>query len=103
MKLALLGFGTVGQAAARLLLDVPDVTLTHVFNRNVARKRVDWLPPSVTWTEDIDEVLAARPDIVVELVGGRDPAGAWVRRALESGAHVVTANKQLIAHDGDAL
>ncbi len=103
MKLALLGFGTVGQAAARLLAGVPGLTLTHVFNRNVARKRVDWLPASVRWTEDVDEVLAAHPDIVVELVGGRDPAGTWVRRALEAGAHVVTANKQLIAHDGDAL
>ena len=103
MKLALLGFGTVGQAAARLLLDVPEITVTHVLNRHVARKRVDWLPSPVTWTEDIDDVLAARPDIVVELVGGRDPAGTWVRRALEAGAHVVTANKQLIAHEGDAL
>ncbi len=103
MKLALLGFGTVGQAAARLLVDVPGLTLTHIFNRQVARKRVDWLPAGVTWTEDIDEVFASRPDIVVELVGGRDPAGRWVRRALESGAHVVTANKQLIAHEADDL
>lgn len=103
MKLALLGFGTVGQAVARLLRDVPDVTLTHVFNRQVARKRVDWLPSTVTWTEDVAEVFAARPDIVVEVVGGRDPAGTWVRQALASGAHVVTANKQLIAHEADDL
>lgn len=103
MKLALFGFGTVGQAAVRLLLDVPGLTLTHIFNRQVARKRVDWLPPGITWTDDADEVFASRPDIVVELVGGRDPAGRWVRRALESGAHVVTANKQLIAHEADDL
>ncbi|MCU0256522.1 MAG: homoserine dehydrogenase [Vicinamibacterales bacterium] len=103
MKLALLGFGTVGQAAARLLRDVPGLTLTHVFNRQVARKRVDWLPATVAWTEDVDEVLASRPDIVVEVVGGREPAGTWVRRALSAGAHVVTANKQLIAHEGGEL
>lgn len=103
MRTALLGFGTVGQPVARLLRDAPGVTLTHVFNRDVARKRVDWLPPTVTWTESFDEVLASHPDLVVEVVGGRDPAGTWVRRALESGAHVVTANKQLLAHEGTEL
>ena len=41
--------------------------------------------------------------MIVELVGGRNPAGSWVRRALESGRSVVTANKQLIAHEGPAL
>lgn len=84
-------------------MDVPGVTLTHVFNRGVARKRVDWLSSSVVWTEHIEDVWRAQPDIVVELIGGRDPAGAWVRRALESNAHVVTANKQLISHEGDEL
>lgn len=103
MRVALLGFGTVGRSVAELLRDRPGVTLTHVFNRNVARKRVDWLPSSVVWTESIDEVLASRPDIVVEVVGGRQPAGDWVRRALAGGSHVVTANKQLIANEGTAL
>ena len=103
MNVALLGFGTVGQSVAALLCDRPGVTLTHVFNRDVARKRVDWLAPSVVWTEDFGEVLAARPDIVIEVVGGRQPAGRWVREALEAGCHVVTANKQLIAYEGAAL
>lgn len=103
VKIALLGFGTVGQAVARLLARVPGVTLTHVFNRHVARKRVDWLPSSVVWTESTDELFASRLDIVIEVVGGRDPAGLWVRRALDAGAHVVTANKQLLAYEGADL
>jgi len=41
--------------------------------------------------------------VIVEVIGGRDPAGVWVRRALESGRSVVTANKQLIAHEGAEL
>ena len=49
-RIALLGFGTVGQAVARLILAQPHLELTHVFNRSVARKRVPWLS-GVTWTE----------------------------------------------------
>jgi homoserine dehydrogenase len=103
VNVALLGFGTVGQAVARILRDQPGITLTHVFNRHVARKRVDWLPASVAWTESIDEVLAARPGILVEVIGGREPAGTYIRHALAAGCHVVTANKQLLAYEGGAL
>jgi homoserine dehydrogenase len=74
--------------------------LTHVFNRGVARKHVAWTPPSVIWSEDADAVLASDVDVVVELAGGLDPAGGWVRRALEAGKSVVTANKKLIAFHG---
>jgi homoserine dehydrogenase len=92
----------VGQAVARILLDTPGVDVTHVCNRDIARKRVEWLP-AVTWTESFDDVLRATPDLVIELIGGRDPAGAWIRQALAAGCHVVTANKQLLAHEGTAL
>ena len=104
-RVALLGFGTVGRSVARILTERPPagVRLTHIFNRNVARKRVDWVSGDVVWTDSIDDVFSSDVDVIVELVGGRDPAGAWVRRALESGRSVVTANKQLIAHEGAAL
>jgi homoserine dehydrogenase len=69
----------------------------------VARKRVDWVSSDVTWTDRIDDVFASDANVIVEVIGGRDPAGAWVRRALESGRSVVTANKQLISHEGPAL
>lgn len=100
-KLALVGFGTVGSAVARLLharRDEHELQLTHICNRSVARKKVDWMPDHVAWTDDIEDVLASDADVVVELVGGLNPAHDWVRRALESGKSVVTANKQLIAH-----
>jgi homoserine dehydrogenase len=104
-RVALLGFGTVGRAVARILTERPPagVRLTHIFNRDVTRKRVDWVSPDVTWTDDIEAVFASEADVIVELVGGRRPAGDWVRRALESGRSVVTANKQLIAHEGADL
>jgi homoserine dehydrogenase len=104
-RVALLGFGTVGRSVARILTEQPPpgVRLTHVFNRNVARKRVDGIGPDVVWTDDIDQVFAAPVDLFVEVVGGLEPAGGWVTRALGAGRSVVTANKQLIAHRGPEL
>ena len=101
-KVALVGFGTVGSSVARILCERSNthLRLTHVLNRNVARKKVDWLPSSVQWTENIDDVLSSDVDIVVEVMGGLQPTEDWIRRALQSGKSVVTANKQLIAHCG---
>jgi homoserine dehydrogenase len=65
---------------------------------------VDWVPESVIWTDDAASVLASPDvDVLVELAGGLDPAGAWVRAALESGKSVVTANKKLISYHGVEL
>src|SRR5713101_7411937 len=104
-KVALLGFGTVGSSVARILWERSNthLRLTHILNRNVARKKVDWLPSSVQWTENVDDVLSSEVDIVVEVMGGLQPTENWIRRALESGKSVVTANKQLIAHCGPEL
>jgi homoserine dehydrogenase len=107
---ALAGFGTVGRSVAKILVERmigertgTPVRLTHICNRNVARKKVDWLPADVMWTESIDDILASDVDVVVEVMGGLQPAEDWVRRALASGKSVVTANKQLIAHYGPEL
>lgn len=104
-RVAIVGFGTVGRSVARILAARTDgvLRLTCVCNRRVARKRVDWLPSDVRWTESFDEVLAPDVDIVVELMGGLEPAGELIRRALRAGKAVVTANKQLIAQQGAEL
>ena len=105
LRVAIFGFGTVGSSAARILLEQkPEgLALTHIFNRGIERKRVGWVPSSVVWSEDADAVLASDVDVVVELAGGLEPAGYWVRRALEAGKSVVTANKKLIAFHGVEL
>jgi homoserine dehydrogenase len=105
VRVGLLGFGTVGQSVAKILCDghVPRVELLQIFNRGIAAKRVDWVPQSIKWTENIDDVLASDVDVVVELVGGLHPAYEWVRAALLAGKSVVTANKQVIAHAGPEL
>jgi homoserine dehydrogenase len=110
VRVGLLGFGTVGSAFAEVLAAHEDsrVRITHVFNRGVERKRlheragfVGW---GAVWTERVEDVIEAEDvDVVVELMGGLDPAERWIRAALSAGKHVVTANKQLVAHRGAEL
>jgi homoserine dehydrogenase len=104
-RVAIAGFGTVGQAVARILASGihPSLQLTHVCNRQVSRKVVDWVSPDVVWTDTFADLLDGSADIVVELIGGVSPAREWMEQALAAGVSVVTANKQVIAHDGTAL
>ena len=104
-KVAILGFGTVGRSVAKILTEQKHapLRLTHIYNRNIQRKMVEWLPANVQWTEDIDDILDSDADVVVEVMGGLKPAEDWIRRALTAGKSVVTANKQLIARSGPAL
>lgn len=104
-KVALVGFGTVGRSVAKIFATnpPPGLLLTHICNRNVDRKKVAWVSGEVQWTSDFDDVVNSDADVLLELVGGLDPAEQWVRRALESGKSVVTANKQLIARSGPEL
>jgi homoserine dehydrogenase len=104
-RVALIGFGTVGRAVAKILSENGDssLRLTHICNRNVERKKQPWVGSDVIWTDDVESVLKSDVDIVIELIGGLNPAGQIVRSALESGKSVVTANKQLIARHGSDL
>ena len=109
VRVALLGFGTVGMSVAKLLSAgyLSGLRVSVVYNRGVARKRVldeaKYVGADVLWTEDFEAVLTSDADVVVELAGGMEPAGDWVSRALAAGKSVVTANKQLIAYRGPEL
>src|SRR6202795_4377131 len=89
-NVALVGFGTVGSSVARILCERSNthLRLTHILNRNVARKKVDWLPPSVQWTENIEDVLSSDVDVLVEVGGGlqatKTGAGSPFHRANQS-------------------
>ena len=113
MKLALLGCGTVGSEVVRLLHDqAADLTarvgeplqIAGVAVRRSGRDRSDLPIDPALFTTDA-EALVARDDIdiVVEAVGGIEPARSWITTALRSGKSVVTANKALLAEDGAAL
>ena len=105
LSVAIVGFGTVGRSVAKVLSSGihPSLHLAAICNRDIERKKIDWVPPDVQWTDSIDAVIASDVDIVVELMGGLEPAGGLIRRALQSGKSVVTANKQLISQNGIEL
>ena len=104
-RIALIGFGTVGRAVVKILCDGGNrsLRLTHICNRNVERKKQPWIPADVIWTDDVQSVLGSDVQIIVELIGGLNPAEKIVRGALQAGKSVVTANKQLIARHGPDL
>lgn len=102
-RVAVLGCGTVGREVAARLVESGErlgVELLKVLVRDAARDR--GLPREL-FTASIDEIDAAAPDAVVELIGGVEPARSLVERFLGRGVPVVTANKTLIAHHGPAL
>jgi homoserine dehydrogenase len=107
-RVALLGFGTVGSAVARRFVNaesgIPsNIQITHVFDRRAAEKRRSFPDHYITWTSSIDDVLQSGADVIVEAIGGLEPAAGWIRDALLAGKSVVTANKQVIARHGAAL
>jgi homoserine dehydrogenase len=96
VHVGILGKGTVGAAFQELLTDRAEM-VAEVSGR---RPKVTGVLSSKKG--NFDEILAAS-DIIVELIGGIDPARDYVTRALREGRHVVTANKQLIAQHGGEL
>ena len=105
LKVAIVGFGTVGRSVAKVLSSGihPSLQLSAICNRGIERKKVGWIPAGIQWTESIDAIIDSDADIVVELMGGLQPAGDLIARSLQSGKSVVTANKQLIALHGVEL
>jgi len=105
LKIGLIGFGTVGRSVARILCQDASspLLLTHICNRNIERKKTEGLPPDIHWTSNVADILFSDVDVVLELIGGLEPAGDWVRKALRAGKSVVTANKLLISEHGPEL
>ena len=103
-RVALLGCGTVGRAFAALSRTTPAGTsplqITGALVRDTRRERSLDLPPL---TEDAQLLLGSEPDVLVELLGGTEPARSLVLQALHQRVPVVTANKTLLARFGAEL
>ena len=111
LRIALLGCGVVGSAVARLLTQHRDdlaarvgrpLDLVGIAVRRPGRDRSDLGVDAALFTTDAAD-LVTRADVVVEVIGGIEPARSLILRAMSSGASVVTANKALLAQDGPTL
>ncbi len=112
VRVGILGLGTIGLGAARILLEQQDLMARRLGTKLVLVAAADRTLDrdfgldlsSVRLTTDAHEVVTADDvDLVIELIGGYEPARTFVATAIEHGKHVVTANKALIAKHGEAL
>ncbi|AFZ25631.1 homoserine dehydrogenase [Cylindrospermum stagnale PCC 7417] len=107
VKLGILGLGTVGTGTVQLLQDregrhplLQEIEIYRVGVRSLDRPRAVELPPSVLTTDLEAIVNDPAVDIVVEVMGGLEPARSLILKAISNGKHVVTANKAAIARFG---
>ncbi len=110
VKVGIVGCGVVGTGVARLLIENREILrkktgidfeLVKVADIDWDRKREFDIPANIR-TTDYEEVLKSS-DIVVELVGGKGFAKELIMEALDRGKHVVTANKHLLALEGEEI
>ena len=112
INIGLMGLGTVGGGVAAALTQNAEaikrktgrsVRLRKALVRDISRSRNPEPPPGLLTTNPEDILADPGIDIVVEVMGGDSPAGEYLQRALESGKHVVTANKEVMSRRGPAL
>ena len=110
LRIALLGAGSVGAQVARLLLENKEelaarvgaeLELVGIAVRDLKAKRADGVPENLLTTDAETLILGA--DIVIEVMGGLEPARTYILQALNSGSDVITANKFLLATHGTEL
>lgn len=111
LKVALLGCGVVGSSVARMLTQHADdlaarvgrrLELVGIAVRRAKKDRSDLPVDPSLFTTDAD-ALVERADIVIEVIGGIEPARSLILKAMKHGASVVSANKALLAEDGPNL
>lgn len=112
INVGLIGFGTVGVGVARALMEKSAllerqvgarIVLNAICDKDVRRKRHIKIKKGLL-TSDVNSVVGnPEIDIVVELMGGIHPAKEFILKAIRSGQHVVTANKALLAEEGQEI
>ncbi|RXZ02660.1 homoserine dehydrogenase [Fictibacillus sp. S7] len=111
IKIALLGLGTVGTGVySSLLKRKPEIEqllgkkirLSGILIKNPAKPRSDFQKAPLY--SEFEKILGKEaPDVVIEAIGGIEPAKTYITRSLEAGCHVISANKDLIARHGEEL
>lgn len=102
LKIGLIGLGTVGSGVYKSLID-ENVEIVKIAVRNINKPRSVEVPAEKLTDNPYDIVNDPSINVVVELMGGIEPAWDYIKTALENGKHIVTANKELLAKKGEEL
>lgn len=103
LKLGLIGLGTVGGGVYKTVQGLDNVEIIKVAVKNINKQRSVEVPREMLTDNPYDIVNDPSVDVVVELIGGVEPAYDYISKAIENGKHIVTANKELLAKKGEEL
>ncbi len=112
LNIGLIGYGVVGSGVIKLLTERKnfikqkfntEFVFKKVCDRSIRYKRIPGLKRNILTTNYRDVINDPEIDVVIELIGGMNPAKEIILSALKSGKHVVTANKEVLAHYGKEL
>lgn len=104
VKIGLIGLGTVGTGVYKTLRNSDDAEIVKIAVRNKNKKRdIENFDENILTDNPSEIVNDEKIDVVVELIGGIEPAKNLILTALNNGKHVVTANKELIAKYGEEI
>ena len=109
LKVGLLGLGTVGTGVAKILLDpqgrnplLKDIEIERVGVRSQKPRQIN-LPDALYATDLASIVTNPDIDIIIEVIGGLEPARSLILQAIDNGKHVITANKAVISRYGEEI
>ena len=103
LKIGIIGFGTVGTGVYKTLQNFQDVEVVKIAVKNINKPRSVETPAGLLTDNPMEIVNDSSIDIVVELIGGIEPAWEYISTAIKNGKHIVTANKELLAKKGEEL
>lgn len=104
LNVGLIGLGTVGTGVLKVLRNFENVKITKVAVKNLNKKRnIENFDENLLTDNPFEIVENPDIDIVVEVIGGVEPAYSLIKKAINSGKHIVTANKELLAKKGEEL
>ena len=104
IRIGLIGLGTVGSGVFKTLKNFDNIEVVKVAVKNINKPRnIEGLDNSILTDNPYEIVENPEIDIVAELIGGIDPAFDLIKKAIENGKHIVTANKELLAKHGEEL
>ncbi len=103
LKIGLIGLGTVGCGVYKTIQNIDNVEIVKIAVKNINKPRSVEVPREMLTDNPYDVVNDPSIDVVVELIGGVEPAYDYISTAIKNGKHIVTANKELLAKRGEKL